>query len=346
MTINAFGGTLRLSSQAQQEVFVTVCIAAIHSDHTVLGISDRMVTAGDIQFEPPSPKIHRLTNSIALMKAGDTSLQTQLTQQVSPRIWKMIDTDREKWVPIEEVAKLYRDAYGDIRSERAEKRVLAPYGLDFGSFIAKQQEFTASFLNDLTSKLRTFEIEDAATIVTGVDDTGPHIYVVTNGHITCADKIGFAAVGIGANHALSHFMLSAHAPSTPETKALLTIHQAKKKAEVSPGVGEQTDLFAIGPKPGSYTQIDPVPGLDIVGTLDMFYNKYQKGIARLDTVAEARISSFLSQAVQAPPQTQEADPPLREMTATGTARVPKKPEAAKKVFRKKVPSKSTETPKQ
>jgi hypothetical protein len=32
---------------------------------------DRMITAGDIQFEPPTGKITALTSSIAIMASGD-----------------------------------------------------------------------------------------------------------------------------------------------------------------------------------------------------------------------------------------------------------------------------------
>ena len=45
---------------------VTVCIAARSQGNLVLA-SDRMLTAGDIQFEPPTSKMALLTSSIALM---------------------------------------------------------------------------------------------------------------------------------------------------------------------------------------------------------------------------------------------------------------------------------------
>ena len=35
------------------------------------------------------------------------------------------------------------------------------------------------------------------TIFTGADPTGAHIYVADNGHISCLDTIGFAAIGVG-----------------------------------------------------------------------------------------------------------------------------------------------------
>ena len=62
---------------------MTVCIAAICDEGTmVAGASDRMITAADIEFEPPQPKIWPLTNSIIAMYSGDTSFLTEVLQGV------------------------------------------------------------------------------------------------------------------------------------------------------------------------------------------------------------------------------------------------------------------------
>lgn len=60
---------------------MTVCVAAISQSSTgtglmITGASDRMLTAGDIEFEPEQSKIQPLTNSIALMLAGDSAHTT------------------------------------------------------------------------------------------------------------------------------------------------------------------------------------------------------------------------------------------------------------------------------
>jgi hypothetical protein len=49
---------------------------------TVMGMSDRMLTAGDVQFQPPSSKIWALTNSITMMAAGDIGTQSEIHTEV------------------------------------------------------------------------------------------------------------------------------------------------------------------------------------------------------------------------------------------------------------------------
>ena len=61
---------------------MTVCIAAI-AGKTVIGASDRLVTAGDVQFEPSRPKIRALTNSVVVMTAGDAWLQAEVLDGVT-----------------------------------------------------------------------------------------------------------------------------------------------------------------------------------------------------------------------------------------------------------------------
>ena len=40
---------------------------------------DQMLTAGDIEFEPPHPKIYPLTTSIVMLIAGNTAALSEIT---------------------------------------------------------------------------------------------------------------------------------------------------------------------------------------------------------------------------------------------------------------------------
>ena len=41
-----------------------------------------MITAGDIQFEPPVSKIQFVSSSIALMAAGDSAFHTEIANEL------------------------------------------------------------------------------------------------------------------------------------------------------------------------------------------------------------------------------------------------------------------------
>lgn len=98
-----------------------------------------------------------------------------------------------------------------------------------------------------------YRLPRLATIFCGVDTTGQHIYVTHDSDVGCYDAIGFASIGIGARHANSQFMFQGHTPRSPLAETLLLTYIAKKRAEVAPGVGSETDIFLIGPTLGSYT---------------------------------------------------------------------------------------------
>ncbi len=57
---------------------VTVCVAAMSADGRIVGASDRMVTASDIQFEPQQTKIFEIVPTALVMVAGDSSLMSCL----------------------------------------------------------------------------------------------------------------------------------------------------------------------------------------------------------------------------------------------------------------------------
>jgi len=82
-------------------------------------------------------------------------------------------------------------------------------------------------------------------IIAGVDGSGGHIYFTNKDCVRCHDSVGFAAIGVGGWHADSQFMFAGYAKWASVPKCLLLSYVAKKRAEVAPGVGQETDMFAI-----------------------------------------------------------------------------------------------------
>jgi hypothetical protein len=155
--------------------------------------------------------------------------------------------------------------YNRAKLRRAESAILAPLGLDGASFIERQRQMAPKIAESLTRELLTFQIADVATIITGIDASGGHIYVVENGDLSCRDNIGFAAIGAGYWHANSHLMFTGYTRHKFMPETMLAAYSAKKRAEVAPGVGEATDMFLIGPLMGSYNTISEAVQLRLGG---------------------------------------------------------------------------------
>ncbi len=129
---------------------------------------------------------------------------------------------------------------------------------------------------DLSKELINFDLPSISCIIAGVDTTGSHIYTIRDDKYTCADSVGFAAIGIGARHALSQLMLSGQSWVSSLSDTALAVYNAKKRAEVAPRVGKATDLVTVGPLLGSFATVRD----DLVSKLDQEY--------RSMTVVEAK----------------------------------------------------------
>ena len=235
---------------------MTVCIAAVCEQvNVVVGISDRMITFGEIAFEPSQTKFQALTHSatdqIVVMFAGASPLHSDIWYLVQDEIYRGSKPVGE--CTVKGVAEMYSRHYIATRAKHAERAVLAPLGLTLHTFLANQSAMKSKLVTKLADELRLFgqgdESFDVSAIVCGLDrsigDPAGHIYVVNNGKVECADDIGFAAIGNGDWHANSQLMLGGHNREASLAQTMFLIYSAKKLAEVVEGIGIETDMFTV-----------------------------------------------------------------------------------------------------
>jgi hypothetical protein len=79
---------------------VTVCVAAIAERYRLIGVSDRMLTAGDVEFEPEQSKLWMFSNSMAALIAGDMSIQTQIFRELDIEVKRRILATPNDWVSV------------------------------------------------------------------------------------------------------------------------------------------------------------------------------------------------------------------------------------------------------
>ena len=284
---------------------MTVCVAAICGTGAAFGASDRMLTAGDVKFEPTQGKIWYLTNSIAAMIAGDSAIQTEILQGVYKDLMARIKAEPGNWWMVKDVAELYSHYYRELRTKRTERAILSPLGLNANTFISRQREMADSLVKYVATELINFQAPDVATIFVGADPEGVHIYVTQNADIECFDNVGFAAIGVGRWHASSQFMFAQHDKLKPFPETLLLTYAAKKRAEVSPGVGQGTDMFTVGPAVGSLTAIVP----DVVNELEKMYQATRSREKRASSKANREVNKYVENLIRAATaQEQEVKP--------------------------------------
>jgi hypothetical protein len=293
---------------------MTVCVAVIcEKNHTIVGASDRMLTAGNVQFSPPSSKAYKLTSSISVMVAGDMSIQAEIIGGVFARIGETLaEQSTPAWLNVKDVALMYVERFNAIKARRGEADFLLPIGLNFETFVARQKELAPELVRMIATELIGKALPGTEAIIAGVDSSGAHIYVVENGTLACHDAAGFAAIGNGWYHANSSLMFAKHSKDGTFPRALCLTYTAKKRAEVAPGVGIETDMFAVQGL-GSYFAI----GEHVVDDLEAGYQESTKAHAEADQIAERKANEFydrliktVKQSGQEEQQTTESAPPF------------------------------------
>jgi len=272
-------------------ILVTVCVAAICDNSTVVGAADRMITAGDVEFEPPQTKIEAMTTSIAVMIAGDTGLQVEILYELRAQIKAHVVATPTQWLKVKDAANWYYEHFKNARNVRAERALLIPLGLDRNSFISRQQQMDSVLVNKLAGELVNFQPSEIEAIFAGVDDDGAHIYVVDNKGVSVRDAVGFAAIGAGYWHSNSAMMFAEHVKRKPMPDTLFLTYAAKRRAEVAPGVGAGTDMFMIGPPLGSYFAI----GDHVLEELKGIYERTRQRAAISQETARTEVNKYVEE---------------------------------------------------
>ena len=231
---------------------MTVCLAALFTwnyakkgDPVDLGIaaitaSDRQITVGDSEYEPPQPKFTSVTDQTRILIAGDYTVHSEAIKATMDQV--RADPSRTPY----NIALTYGAAIQAVRRRHAEAMFLAPIGLNTDTLVAQQKDLSDGYTIHLTTQMQEYEGSDVQAIVVGMEDGNAHLYVVDKmGAVRSFDDVGFAAIGIGSWHARSRFMLRRYVKSSVFAEAAITVFAAKAAAEVSPGVGRTTDFDMI-----------------------------------------------------------------------------------------------------
>jgi hypothetical protein len=231
--------------------FITVCIAAVcnigHDGPVcVIAAADRMITIGDIEYEPAQTKTVFFASGTVGLFAGDMQLHAAVVPKVHERIKEALAEDPHN-IDVCQIADFYAEEFAYYRRSLAEREVLVPRGLNFDRFLARQATMSHYQVEQLDSRLASYHIGSTA-IIAGIDPTGAHIFkIVDPGVSMCFDTPFFACAGSGEALATTQFMVGKFDKTWSFAKALWLTFSAKAKAEMSGGVGSQTDVVVIAP---------------------------------------------------------------------------------------------------
>jgi 20S proteasome alpha/beta subunit len=273
----------------------------------VIAVADRMLTAGDIEYEPPQFKIAFLRRRIVLLVSGDITVHSEALTYTQRALIANPEDD------IEKVAELYATQIRNIKAQRAANAYLSPLNLGMDSFVTKQKDMLRQVVYDITNQLQGYRLDVEALVIGCNDDLSAHIFHIDGeGVKTWQHDINFAAIGIGAYHAKSQFMFARYPKIINFYRALPILYTAKRRAEVAPGVGKDSDWIIVTRDGWSF--VEP----EVIAELDTAYSELES--TTMDKLAdvEKRIEKhFKAKIPQEPAKNVDIDlvsgsPPLKE----------------------------------
>ena len=225
---------------------MTICIGALSSNlegepsEAVVVGSDRMVTlGGHTEFEHDVPKIVPISKTVLALVAGDALRGSRLVRDVARSI-------PAGPITVEDVASTTVSRYVDHRRRQIETEIFTPRGITMSEFYhGLQPGLVSGLVSHIDGQVVSYNF-DVDLLIGGVDETGGHLYRVYNpGALMDFATIGFAAVGSGALHAAQVMIALGHTGERSLHEAVFSVYAAKRRAEVAPGVGKNTDLAII-----------------------------------------------------------------------------------------------------
>ncbi len=224
---------------------MTICIAAMAEGgkRIVLAV-DRMVTANfpiPTEFETSDvPKIYRLGNTAMAMSAGNALTAYEIIEKAKAQILS------QQISKVEQITEIVRRTYQDYRRRLVNERVFEPRGLTLDAYYNLQQKLVPGVVQEIESQLTSFNIQVELIVVGCRDEEECHIFTVSHPGVSLLhDALGHVSIGSGAPHVMYYFIGSEYKKSLPVEKVEEIVREAKKKSEVAPGVGKQTEVLII-----------------------------------------------------------------------------------------------------
>jgi len=227
-----------------------------------------MVTHGGItEFEHEKPKISEMSDRVVGLIAGDALRGNQLVRAIAATIPGAAAT-------LQSVSGVAGAVYTEQRRLQIEGEIFAPRGISIQQFyqgLQLQMQQQLAFAIDQQVASFNYGVE---LLIGCVDDAGGSLIQVVNpGLVSDLSPIGFGAVGSGTIHALQSMIGFGHTGARALSETVFSVYVSKRRAEVAPGVGRDTDLAIVNR--------DGIAYLDktMLDQLESIYAEYQRPVS-------------------------------------------------------------------
>jgi hypothetical protein len=224
---------------------VTVCVAAFAAQSSaIVLISDKAVSRGSMAVDTSICKMSQLADQPWFtLISGSISTADEILMLAES---KLSEYDGS----LLSIMKLTSKAYQEVYDSQLAKAVLAPKLLTNDQVFLRSRKYLPlpdKLTDEINEDRKQFEKGwDSELLICGFDGKqNAHIFRLWNGHAMSEDRIGYSAVGIGADAAVGRLMWIESHRDDELDQILWDSFDAKVQAEVMQGVGYNWDAHII-----------------------------------------------------------------------------------------------------
>jgi hypothetical protein len=217
---------------------MTICIATICRDkddkEIIVFATDHMVSISNLgQFERTISKFKELNSNTIAMLSGDPLLFDTIIKGCLP------DCDFDKMK--ETISKNIHE----LRDNTLQSQVLDIYKVSF-DYIKDvlKGPIQNPYIENVIRTITEFSLETSILLIGFKDHKAQIVEIRENGLVDFRD-IDFGAIGSGTVQAINTLLFQRQSKNDTLTTALYNLYKAKRNAEVSVGVGKETDMVIL-----------------------------------------------------------------------------------------------------
>ncbi len=217
---------------------MTICIAAIgkgeDSKELIVFATDHMISNPAIgQFERPISKYKQLDSNAIAMLAGD------------PLIFGNLIKDCIKGCDFDQTKDIIHKNMNALRSDIVQKQVLDIFKMDY-EYIKQvlRGPIQNPYIGSIIETISKFNLMTLIILI-GFKGDDAQITEIAENRVADLRGINFSAIGSGSVQAINTLMFQRHSKDDSLATTVYNVYKAKRNAEVSIGVGKETDLMVL-----------------------------------------------------------------------------------------------------
>ncbi len=252
---------------------MTICIAAISKENDreyVVFSTDHMVTTNMGQFEHSILKYMCLNKNTVAMLAGQALLFDDLVK---------LGSECNNY---EQIKRQIFDNFRNKRKEVIENEIFNVFGINQDFFKESLQKTIPNpFINNILQKVAEFKLKTQILLVGFIDSVAQITHIEESGMVEFR-SMNFHCIGSGYIQAANTLLFQKHSKTNPLIPTIYSVYKAKKNAEVSEGVGKETELLVLNEDGVNKLSNDDISILDKIYKEELEYGKTHRELSNIN----------------------------------------------------------------